>query len=149
MPQLTAPSTSAFEDDWRAEGFAWLPVTSTDLGSARDRFPKDRGIATAQRLSGIVEAFDVAWFFERHWAMPSLRARRFRDRLLPIIVLDSEPDPELLPKSMEEINRGAFEPLRFTLGGLGLQWTRDRSETKCVLRGKIVAGKIARDPCEQ
>jgi glycosyltransferase involved in cell wall biosynthesis/GT2 family glycosyltransferase len=106
VPQLDAlPSVLAFADEWRAEGFAWLPVTSANLEPPHYHFPKDRCLATARRLFGIVEAFDVAWFLERHWAMPSLRARRFRDRLLPVIVLDSEPDPELPPKSMEEINR--------------------------------------------
>jgi glycosyltransferase involved in cell wall biosynthesis/GT2 family glycosyltransferase len=108
VPQCGAcPSTPVFADEWRAEGFAWLPVTSGNLEPPQDHFPKDRSLATSRRLSGMVEAFDVAWFFERHWAMPSLRSRRFRDGLHPVIVVDSEPDKELLPNSMEEINRAS------------------------------------------
>jgi glycosyltransferase involved in cell wall biosynthesis len=106
VPQLDAtPSTPAFALEWRAEGFGWLPVGSAYLEPLRDHFPRDYGLATARRLSGVAAAFDTAWFFERHWAMPLLRERRFRDRLLPLIVLDSEPDPEQVPNSIEEINR--------------------------------------------
>jgi glycosyltransferase involved in cell wall biosynthesis len=106
-PQIEAsPSTPAFVAQWRAEGFAWIPVSSALLEPSSLHFPRNRGLATARRLSELVTAFDVAWFFERHWAMPALRERRFRDRLLPFVVLDSEPDPEPVPHSLDEINRG-------------------------------------------
>ncbi len=106
VPQWDAsPSTPALAGEWHAEGFSWLPVASANQQSPPEHFPKDRGLATARRLAGIVEVFDAAWFFERHWAMPLLRARRFRDGLRPVVVLDSEPDQEFVAKSMEEINR--------------------------------------------
>jgi hypothetical protein len=106
VPQFEGtPWTPAFVTEWRGEGFAWIPVNSARLEPPHHHFPKDRGLATARRLAELITAFDVAWFFERHWAMLSLRNRRFRDRLLPLIVLDAEPDPEPVPGSLEEINR--------------------------------------------
>lgn len=114
-PQWDAsPSTPAAAHQWSAEGFAWLPVSSALVEPPR-QFPSDHGLATGRKLSGVIEAFDAAWFFERHWAMPSLQARRFRDRLLPVIALESEPDPELIPDSLEQINRRHY-------GEYALRW---------------------------
>jgi glycosyltransferase involved in cell wall biosynthesis/GT2 family glycosyltransferase len=81
------------------------PSLAAAAQSPAREFPVDAGLAAARALSGVVAAFDVAWFFERHWAMPTLRERRFRDRLLPLVVLDMKPDPEPIPASLEEINR--------------------------------------------
>jgi glycosyltransferase involved in cell wall biosynthesis len=106
-PQLEmSPAIPASASAWLAEGFPSIPVSAARLVAPHEHFPTDRSLATARRLSELLGAFDAAWFFEQHWAMPALRERRFRDRLLPLIVLDREPDPEPIPISLEEINRG-------------------------------------------
>ena len=108
VPQTgSSPSTPVWADQWRAEGFAWLPVSAARLIPPQNHFPRDATLATARALSDIVEAFDAAWFFEHHWAMPTLRDRRFRNRLLPLVVLGTAPDPHLIPTSLEEINRAS------------------------------------------
>lgn len=100
------PATPDFTNEWRTEGFDWVPVSAARLYPAAVHFPREFGLAAARTLSGVIAAFDVAWFFERHWAMPTLRDRRFRIKLLPLVVLDAEGDPEPLPSSLEEINYG-------------------------------------------
>jgi glycosyltransferase involved in cell wall biosynthesis/GT2 family glycosyltransferase len=93
-----------FAAAWRAEGFACIPLGSARLAPVEDHFPRDRWLATARTLSGLVTRFDAAWFFERHWAMPALRDRRFRERLLPVVVLARRADPLLIPNAPDEIN---------------------------------------------
>ena len=108
VPQYSlSPRTPACAPRWRAEGFAWIPVSAARLEPRLEHFPRDHALATARRLADLVAAFDAGWFFERHWAMPALRARRFRDRLLPVIVLDADAGPDLIPNSLEQINRAA------------------------------------------
>lgn len=102
--QDVMPSTPAAAFQWYAEGFAWLPVNSALVEPPR-QFPCDHGLATARRLWDVITTFDAAWFFERHWAMPALQNRRFRDRLLPLILLESEPDLEMIPTSLAQLNR--------------------------------------------
>lgn len=106
VPQREAlPLTPALAAEWQAEGFASIPIGSARIEPAELHFPRDRALAAARRLSDLVVAFDTAWFFERHWAMPTLRDRRFRDKLLPLVVLDDAPDAETVPESLEEMNR--------------------------------------------
>jgi glycosyltransferase involved in cell wall biosynthesis len=103
------PSTPAIAMEWQAEGFGWIPVSAARLIPADANFPRDPGLATARSLSGVLATFDVVWFFERHWAMPTLRERRFRGQLLPVTVLDSARDLEPVPQSLDEINRSASQ----------------------------------------
>lgn len=112
--QDASPSTPSMAYQWRAEGFGWMPVSSA-LVEPPHHFPCDHALLAARKLSGVITAFDAAWFFERHWAMPSLQDRRFRDRLLPFIVLESQPDPELIPDSLDQINRAHY-------GQYALRW---------------------------
>jgi glycosyltransferase involved in cell wall biosynthesis/GT2 family glycosyltransferase len=100
------PSTPDFVRQWQAEGFAWLPVSAARLTPRRSHYPRDASLATARALSGVLRAFDVAWFFESHWAMPTCRDRRFRDRALPVVVLERAAE-ERIPGSIEEINRAS------------------------------------------
>jgi glycosyltransferase involved in cell wall biosynthesis len=107
-PQIgRRPSRPDFVAQWQAEGISWLPVSSANLEPPSMHFPRDPGLATARRLAELVTAFDVAWFFEQHWAMPTLRERRFRDRLLPFVALDAEPGPEPIPAALDGINRAS------------------------------------------
>ena len=100
------PWIPAFINEWRAAGFDWIPVSAARLYPPAIHFPVDYRLEAARSLASFATTFDVMWFFERHWAMPALRERRFRDRLLPVIVLDNEADPEPLPGSLEDINLG-------------------------------------------
>ena len=96
--------TPLFANQWRAEGFDWIPVGPSRLDPEEKHFPREPAFAVAQSLANLVKAFDVAWFLERHWAAPALRERRFRDRALPVVVLDQQPDPIPIPDSTAEIN---------------------------------------------
>ncbi len=108
VPLLEARTfVPAFVEQWHAEGFACIPVSSARLSPTWEHFPIDPGLATARALADVLHNFDVAWFFERHWAMPVLRQRRFRTRQLPLIVLDALPDQVSIPSSLSEINRAA------------------------------------------
>lgn len=108
VPQTESrPVTPAFTATWQAEGFAWLPVSAARLTPASAHFPRDPSLATARTLSEVLQSFDAALFFESHWAMPTLRDRRFRDRLLPLVVLTEESSPTPLPDSLEAINRAS------------------------------------------
>jgi glycosyltransferase involved in cell wall biosynthesis len=101
--------TPGFVAQWRAEGFAFVPVGPARLVPAAEHFPRDPGIAVAKALADLLLSFDVAWFFERHLAAPTLRHRRFRERALPIVFLDELPDPLPIPASLAEINRAGAE----------------------------------------
>jgi glycosyltransferase involved in cell wall biosynthesis len=117
VPQATPPAvlpdgfvsgqtfTPAFANDWRAEGFGFIPLGPARLQPAQEHFPRDPAIATARSLSDLLQAFDAAWFFGRHWAAPAARDRRFRDRTLPLLVLDERPDPLLPAETLEDLNR--------------------------------------------
>ena len=150
VPQWDAsPSTPALAGEWRAEGFSWLPVASANQQPPPDHFPKDRALATARRLAGIVEVFDVAWFFERHWAMPLLRARAvsrgFTSRGCPGLRVRSG-----VPCEVDGGNQShAFQPLRLPVGGLGLRWKRERSETECARAWRNCGEKGRWRPREQ
>jgi len=89
---------------WRASGFASIPVRAAALEPPARRFPNDPGFATARAVAGVVAAFDLAWFLEAEWAMPALRERRFAERLTPAFVVESH-EPEPVPCSRDEINR--------------------------------------------
>jgi glycosyltransferase involved in cell wall biosynthesis len=100
MPE---PCTAAYA--WQAEGFPWLPVSSARIPPGQAAFPIDPGIATARAVADVVLSFDVAWFFEREWAMPTARERRFSTGHLPVLVLDTVPSPPPIPETLSEINR--------------------------------------------
>ena len=103
VPQHTPqPSTPAFAYEWGAAGFAWVPVSAGRHEPWYQTYPWDPRLAAARRLADLITSFDAAWFFEQHWAMPALRARRFRERLLPVIVLDAKPDPLIMPATMDD-----------------------------------------------
>jgi glycosyltransferase involved in cell wall biosynthesis len=103
VPQHTPqPSTPAFTYEWGAAGFAWVPVSAARHEPWYQTYPWDPRLAAARRLADLITSFDAAWFFEQHWAMPALRARRFRERLLPVIVLDARPDPFIMPATMDD-----------------------------------------------
>jgi glycosyltransferase involved in cell wall biosynthesis len=97
-------STPALASAWHAEGFSWIPVGSGRLPLEQQYFPKGPTFLTAKALAQLVKGFDVTWFFERAWAMPILRERRFSERQLPVVVLDFEPAREPMPASLEDIN---------------------------------------------
>jgi glycosyltransferase involved in cell wall biosynthesis len=102
--------TPSFINQWLAEGFSWVPVGPARVDPEVRHFPRDPLIAAARSLASLIVAFDVAWFLERHWAAPALRERRFRERDLPLIVLDRQPDAEPIPASVADLNRmGAAE----------------------------------------
>jgi glycosyltransferase involved in cell wall biosynthesis len=92
---------------WQAEGFAWIPVGAGHLAPALERFPKDAWLVTARALAGMMQGFDVAWFFNTEWAMPTLRERRFRDRALPFVTVDTPDEETTIFTSLDEINRAA------------------------------------------
>ena len=103
VPQHTPqPSTPAFAYEWGAAGFAWVPVSAARHEPWVQTYPWDPRLAAARRLADLITSFDAAWFFEQHWAMPTLRARRFRERLLPVIALDARPDPFIMPATMDD-----------------------------------------------
>jgi glycosyltransferase involved in cell wall biosynthesis len=101
--------TPAFANRWRAEGFDWIPVGPARVDPEVQHYPRDPVVAVARSVAGLVTAFDVAWFFERHWAAPALRERRFRDRALPLVVLDEQADANRIPDSIDEIGRSGAE----------------------------------------
>jgi len=108
VPQRDAfPATPAVAYQWRAEGFGWIPVSSALLEPPH-HFPWDFTLGAARKVSAVIAAFDAAWFFESYWAMPALQDRRFRDRLLPLIVLDSDCALQPIPDSLEQINRAHY-----------------------------------------
>ncbi len=109
-PQCELPiSTPAGAAQWQAEGFPWIPVGPARLAPAVEHFPRDQWLAAARALAPLVETFDAVWFFERRWAMPALRERRFRERALPLVVLDGEIAPVPMPASFEVINGAGAE----------------------------------------
>jgi glycosyltransferase involved in cell wall biosynthesis len=101
--------TPSFAAQWQAQGFDWIPVGPARGDPEVQHFPRDPAIAVARSLASLLTAFDVAWFFERHWAAPALRERRFRERALPVIVLDEQPDPVPIPDSIAELNRSGAQ----------------------------------------
>jgi glycosyltransferase involved in cell wall biosynthesis/GT2 family glycosyltransferase len=104
VPQVgLRPVTPGMGDRWRAEGFAWVPVGASRLVHAEENFPRYPSLATARALAGVLETFDAVWFGEHYWAAPMLRARRFRERALPVVVLGGE-EAGAIPSTMEEIN---------------------------------------------
>jgi glycosyltransferase involved in cell wall biosynthesis len=117
VPQATPPTplpphhltgqttTPAFSSQWRTEGFAVLPVGPAGLEPAAEHFPRDPSLAVARTLAPLLATFDVAWFFEAHWAAPMLRERRFRDHDLPVVVLHAQTEPYPILTTLDAINR--------------------------------------------
>jgi glycosyltransferase involved in cell wall biosynthesis len=98
------PSQPRCATAWQAEGFAWIPVSAGHLAPEQRRFPKDAWLVTAQAITGTVQRFDVAWFFDSEWSMPLLRERRFREVRLPFVALEAAAEVDI-PDSIDAINR--------------------------------------------
>lgn len=107
VPQTSSnPLTPAFAAAWVAEGFSWIPIGSARAWPPREHFPRDQSLAAAHALADMLRAFDAAWFFRAHWAMPLLRARRFNRTKLPIVVLEEAAGEPPIPSTLDEINCG-------------------------------------------
>jgi glycosyltransferase involved in cell wall biosynthesis len=104
VPQVEPTvSVSAVASASLAVGFSWIPVGAGYI-AAQQHFPRGSRLLTAKALCSVARAFDVVWFFESEWAMPTLRERRFSELQLPVVILDAGPWTEPVPSSMQEIN---------------------------------------------
>ena len=69
-------------------------------------FPRIPRIGDRAEAVGIGDGFRRGVVFRAPLGDASVAERRFRDRLLPLSCSIAEPDPEPVPHSLEEINRG-------------------------------------------